>query len=770
MNKARILFVFSFALPFFMIHAQRIFREEEKPVVRLLEQSEDNLVLRLEVPGFEHRALTYDGRTIQTVTFPTGVTTHVPGAPEIPMSSTIVAVPDRSPVSVEVVETGETHTFSNVAFPPVRESWWEGEEEPPYIEKPAYYRHDGYYPGKYVQIDDPVVFRDFRLVRISWYPVRYNPVSGKAETVSSITIRLQFDGDGEVVNPRTAPVRPIAPAFDRIYRSFIFNYESALQSRNLTDLGEDLMLCIMPDEFYESFQVYADWKKRSGINVVVTKFSDIGANSSNPVTIKNYLSNVYQNWETPPAYVLIVGDKDVFPVKYISYDYTFVYDDYFVELEGNDFFPEMMIGRFTNQGDYRMRVMINKFQLYEETPYMEDTDWFTKGICCSNDAYESQVTTKQFTRNIMLNEGGFSSVDAMMSDSDFGCTYGIDDIIDALNEGRSFLNYRGEGWTTGWWASCYPFGVSDVAYLNNGQKFTFFTSIGCGVAMFDADGGNCFGEALVQKGSLSNPQGAIAFIGPTSNTHTTYNNKIDKGIYKGMFSESMDTPGQALLRGKLYMYNIFGGNDIWVEYHYRIYHVLGDPSIHIWKHTPRYVDVEHPSIVSSSATDVTVQVSYQDDGSPAEGARVTITGENGFFANGITGVNGEVTLSGLAPDGLSEYRVTVTGGDIYPYQGNMEISIGVGGEEITGIEVYPNPSAASQGVHFLVHSPSSAAVQVKIYRINGQLIRTLEAESGPETDIFWDGTGGNGRHLSAGVYFAEIISGDTKQTVKLWLE
>ncbi len=125
--------------------------------------------------------------------------------------------------------------------------------------------------------------------------------------------------------------------------------------------------------------------------------------------------------------------------------------------------------------------------------------------------------------------------------------------MSTINEGRSFLNYRGEGWSSGWSANCYQFETSDVTNLNNGQKFTFVTSIGCGVAMFDTWGGNCFGEEWVQLGSLSEPKGAVAFVGPTSNTHTTYNNKIDKGIYTGLFWEGMDTPGQALLRGKLYL-------------------------------------------------------------------------------------------------------------------------------------------------------------------------------------------------------------------------
>jgi hypothetical protein len=115
-----------------------------------------------------------------------------------------------------------------------------------------------------------------------------------------------------------------------------------------------------------------------------------------------------------------------------------------------------------------------------------------KGLVCANNAYASQRETKRFTATQMLGFGNFSSVDSMYNG--YPCPGNVNDIINMINEGRSFLNYRGEGWSTGWWADCIPFQTSDVSSINNGQKLTFVTSIGCGVAMFDANGGNCFGE------------------------------------------------------------------------------------------------------------------------------------------------------------------------------------------------------------------------------------------------------------------------------------
>ena len=410
------------------------------------------------------------------------------------------------------------------------------------------------YPGEFAELDQPSVFRDFRITRVSVFPIQYNPGKKELQVVSSITVRINY-GQGEVVNPKTTAIKPISPSFGQLYKSSIFNYESVLNKLyGGKEKGHELMLCIMPDEFVTSFQTYATWKRQSGIDIHITKFSDIGANATDPAIIKNHIADAYHNWAVPPTYVLLVGDNGILPTTTAN---GYVSESYFVEIDGSDYFPELMLGRFTNSSDYGLQVMINKFIKYEKTPYTTSTAWFKKGICCSNDQYPSQIQTKREAAAYMRNDGGFTSVDTMMSDP--GCTYSNADVVAAINEGRSYLNYRGEGWTTGWWATCTPMTNTEVSGLANGEKFTFVTSIGCGVAMFAS--GESFGETWLELGTLGSPRGAAAFVGPAGNTHTAYNNNIDRGIYKGMFQEGLETPDQALLRGKLYMYNVFGGGD-----------------------------------------------------------------------------------------------------------------------------------------------------------------------------------------------------------------
>ncbi|HSD62897.1 MAG TPA: C25 family cysteine peptidase, partial [Ignavibacteriaceae bacterium] len=424
----------------------------------------------------------------------------------------------------------------------------------------------------------------------------------------------------------------------------------------------------------------------TGTYIHVTKFSEIGASGNNPTAVRDYILSTYNTWEIPPTHVLLVGDEGVAPVKYITLDgWTFTYDEYFVELTGNDYFPEMMIGRFTNQVSSRLNAMEQKLIGYERTPYVDDPNWFRKGIVCSNNAYMTQIYTKRFTAQQMLLHGNFISVDSMYNGTP--CPGTVSTIINMVNEGRSFLNYRGEGWYTGWWASCFPLSVSNINSLNNGPKLTFVTSIGCGVANFEGTANN-FGETWMEIGDGTAPRGACAFVGPVSNTHTNYNNEIDKGIYQGMFSLDMDSPGEALIYGRFRMYGVFGGADPYVAYHFRIYHILGDPTIHIWKDTPKNVNVDYNDTTAIGNGQVNVTVTYEENGLPVEGAKVCISSDS-IYAVGFTAADGSVVLN-IDPQETGELNFTVSDKDIIPFEGTIQVIEGGAGTGWQWVETgYP---------------------------------------------------------------------------------
>ena len=642
---------------------------DSKPVVQLISDDITGTVIKVNLPGFSIKEFSADGKTYHSIDLGSlGISTEI-GKPEIPHIAKILAIPDQGSVSVEILETSESQIIKGINIPPVRESWMEGEPETQFLENDLIYNSENIYPGQLAKIEEPVVFRDFRIARISIFPLRYSPAKKEIVALTSVTIRINYGG-GMGINPKLTSKKTIAPSFDRLYKSIIFNYGAVLQREYHGDvLGYDLMLCIMPDSFVTSFQQYADWNHKTGTFIHVTRFSEIGASSTNPTAVKNHISTAYSTWPVPPTHVLLIGDAGVAPYQNITLDgWTFAYDDYFVELTGNDYFPELMIGRFTNQANPKLRAMRNKLINYEKIPYMTDPNWFRRGLVCSNDAYDSQIATKRFTAQKMLVSGNFISVDSMYNGTP--CPGNVADISNMINAGRGWLNYRGEGWFTQWWADCFPYSTTEVNALNNGAKLTFVTSIGCGVGNF-VNNPNCFGEAWMEIGDENNPKGACAFIGPSSNTHTAYNNNIDKGIYVGMFDEGLESPGEALLRGKFYMYEVFGGADSYVGYHYRIYNVLGDPSLHIWKDTPRNINVSYTDTIGVGSHQVQVSVTAAGSGLPVADALVCVSGNNVYvvektLSNGTAILNVNTTTIG-------QLNITVSGGNVIPFEGSVQV-------------------------------------------------------------------------------------------------
>ncbi len=653
---------------------------DKSPKVKLVSEKTDAIIIDVEFPAFSKGKINADNFTFDAIDFSNASRFDKAGVPDIPYVSKILALANTGNPEIEILETSDEIILKNYNLPPVRKSWLEGEKEPDYVTSKSIYGKDEFYPSKLAEAGKPMIFRDFRIARISVYPLRYNPVTKELKAVTHIRLKITYDYAKSVNEKRIVRNGKISPTFDRIYRSVIFNYDAAVANSGLTTKGgKDLMLCIMPDEFYDSFQRYAEWKRKTGVDVHVTKFSDIGANSSDPNIIKNHILDAYENWETPPTHVLLIGDDGVTPVKYVTYDWTFVNEDFFVELEGDDFIPEMLIGRFTNQGDYRMRVMIDKFIKYEQLHAGDDPEWFTRAAVCSNDAYSSQIKTKRFTARVLREDGNFTVVDTLMSKT--GCPYNLNDVKAKINAGISFLNYRGEGWDDGWHASCYNFSQSDVASLHNEMKLPFVTSIGCGVAMFNSNEGNCFGETWIQLGAFDYQRGACAFVGPTSNTHTTYNNRIDKGIYVGMFREGLEMPAEALLRGKFYMYNVFGATH-WVEYHFRIYTTLGDPSIHVWKGTPKEVNVEKPQSVNVGFNQLVFGVK-DFSGLPVTDAQIVLYNDENYLTKYVD-ENGEAMINITFPSAGTIYY-TVRGSKVVLYEDSLEIeraneAVGIDGE------------------------------------------------------------------------------------------
>ena len=189
---------------------------------------------------------------------------------------------------------------------------------------------------------------------------------------------------------------------------------------------------------------------------------------------------------------------------------------------------------------------------------------------------------------------------------------------------------------------------------------------------------------------------------------------MDKGIYKGMYQEGLDTPGEGLNRGRIYQYTVFGGDDYYVEYHHKIFCVLGDPSIKIWKEVPLAVNVAHVSTLPIGDNSITVAVNYQASGSVAEGAIVTLTNNNDLFVTGTTDANGNVTFN-VTVDNIGEINVTVTGEDIITYEGTINMttaSINDYSNDVANFATQPNPFNTTTTINYTLLGSKNTSIKL----------------------------------------------------------
>jgi hypothetical protein len=69
---------------------------------------------------------------------------------------------------------------------------------------------------------------------------------------------------------------------------------------------------IAPQAFMAQTQVLADYRASHGLTTKVLDVADLYNSFNdgiyNPIAIKNYLAYAFATWQTPPSYVLLVGD------------------------------------------------------------------------------------------------------------------------------------------------------------------------------------------------------------------------------------------------------------------------------------------------------------------------------------------------------------------------------------------------------------------------------------------------------------------------------
>ena len=523
------------------------------------------------------------------------------------------------------------------------------------------------YPNKSLYVSQPQVWRDVVINQIGITPYKYFPETKKLEVYSSVKINIIESGFSQV--EYNLPLKN-SRVFEEFYQSEIINYERTSRSEEY-QTPSILYICGGNSCNNGYFEDLVLWRHKQGYDVAVVPTSESGSSEN---AINNYISNAYSTWQNPPEIVGLVGDVggayniacDYYEWGSGWYSYEGASDVRYTYIEGNDFLPEVVIGRISADSSSDLNNIINKTIQYEKAVLQTDRGWFDRSGLIGDPTQSglSCAITSEWIRELM-NVHGHNDVNA---DLNGGSDSQLEDYLeDQFNRGIMYYNYRGI------YGSGGAYMPSNGNNLSNGYYTPFATVLTCGTGDYNYDDDS---EDFIRIGSVSNPKGAVGCVGiSTTGTHTAYNNILNMGIYEGIYSNGVTYAGSATTSGRLAIYRTYPSNpgdcvgafSAWTN-------LMGDPALHLWTDTPKDFIVEGlPTQIQLGSNHLNLTVSNLE-GELVENARVTLLmGDDIIFESNYTDENGNVSFDWDNNNQIGTLYVTTTKQNYRPLENSLNI-------------------------------------------------------------------------------------------------
>lgn len=534
-----------------------------------------------------------------------------------------------------------------------------------------------------VRLGEVNVLGGIRVVPLTIKPIEYSNNTAGCTIMSSAVIRIDIDGTLGML-PQTSPPESFSIPWQRVLSAVVTNWEAIPHIH--TGTGSHLLI-ICPDDYLTVIRNFVNWKEQRGIKVTVVPLSDIAASpSANQIRMR--IQDEYNNSDPRVDHVLLVGDESKIPPSYrfttdptsrfsdYSYDDGLFTDENHFAAVGDDddidVFPDAFIGRWVANTPSEVVTIANRSIFHERDVIEFDSQRFTHAAVAADYTEETQAVTKRHCREMLL-RNGFTRVDTLWDEP----SPGPQNLVNWINEGVTFVNYRGSGWSFGW--AGISFYLHTISNIVNAGVLPIITGIGCGVGKFDVADGECFGESWMTQGTAGDPNGAVGFIGPCWNTHTVYNDCLDSSLYRAMLDYEVHNLGAALAAGKVFTWGLFEEflNEEPVrelcETMFRQYLLLSDPSLQVFTQVPVSPIVNLPDAIAAGPFDLELSVENINS-LPADSVLLTVWYETGNFDNfWLHRGTSTYTIPVHASNDQIIY-FTITGDNVAPFHRSVEVS------------------------------------------------------------------------------------------------
>ena len=596
------------------------------PIVELdSSTSLDFITIDFKLEGFFLNTVLINQNQYNVVKMPKGASLLDAGYPDVQKLSSSIIIPDNKNMSVEILSSDYIE-YENINIAPSKGnlSRMIDPASIPY-EFNEVYDLNSFYPQEIVMLNEPYILRDYRGQVVQFNPIQYNPVTKILRVYTDIEIQV-IGNQEPALNPfnRIKQLKQIDNEYSNIYSNHFLNFENEnTRFEYLVDQGN--MLIISDGNFMTTMEPFIDWKNKKGIPTEMINVSSIGVSAS---SISSYVEDYYN--DNGLTFLLLVGDIAQIPSTLVSGSAS---DMSYGCIDGNDFYPEVIVGRMSGSTPNQIATQVARAIDYERYPQL-NVEWYDNvlGVASNQGPGFQNMTDDDFNDFLwesVLSNFTYDNYQGIYDGSGGSDSQGIN----AINDGVSLINYTGHGSISSW-GNGASLNTTQINQLTNTHKLPFVITVGCNVGEFNSTD-ECYAEAWQRATNNGQPAGGIAHFGSTISQsweppmHGQYGMNL---IITESYDEHLTrTMGGITTNGCMYMNDMQGSSGINETKYWTFF---GDPSTNLRTAPATSMNVQHDDVILVGAEEFIVDI-----------------GENGALA--ALSLNGELIASSYSVGGVA---------------------------------------------------------------------------------------------------------------------
>ena len=342
------------------------------------------------------------------------------------------------------------------------------------------------------------------------------------------------------------------------------------------------MVIIAHSSLMPEAKAWRDYRLSQGTSAIVVDveeiFDEFNYGVSSSLSIRSFLNYAKNNWQTPPGYVLLIGDAsydprnyqgtgewNMVPTRMVNTLFEETGSDEALADFNNDGLAEIPIGRIASRTGAGVTNVLNKTVTWETN--LTPTALADRGALFAYDVNAGYLFDEMSARVMAKLPANVPKATVQRNTANEST--GKAAIVNAFNSGKYIANYTGHG-SSAAWASQNFFWSGDFANLTNSNTPTIITALTCLNGYFvPAANNDSFAEAVTKASN----GGAVAIWASTGRTTPDVQEVMALRFYEQLAAGNITRLGDLINDAKA---QLIGGGDV-----RRSWALIGDPMLRL---------------------------------------------------------------------------------------------------------------------------------------------------------------------------------------------